>query len=62
MCPQDVDEFFRTERDRNVIATGCTKNAAEVSIASLVYVQHTHTVMFDCSSLLLAEVPGCGAD
>lgn len=27
---QDVDEFFQTERDHNLVLTGCTKTAAEV--------------------------------
>ncbi|KAM7422413.1 hypothetical protein PAMA_010454 [Pampus argenteus] len=26
---KDVDEFFQTERDHNLVLTGCTKNAAE---------------------------------
>lgn len=28
---QDVDELFQTERDHNLVFTGCAKTAAEVS-------------------------------
>lgn len=31
MFLQDVDDFFQNERDHNLVLTGCTKNAAEVS-------------------------------
>lgn len=50
LFPQDVDEFFQTERDHNIIVTGCTKNAAEVSpsfVCFLLSHKQIHTVLFD---------------
>lgn len=31
ICLQDVDEFFQTERDHNLVLTGHTRMAGEVS-------------------------------
>lgn len=31
ICLQDVDEFFQTERDHNIVLTGHTRMAGEVS-------------------------------
>lgn len=65
-----MDEFFQTERDHNIIVTGCTKNAAEVSPSSMfeqfVFLPHTTRYTLFCLNFLnlffLAEVPGCGAN
>lgn len=35
-CPQDVDEFFQTEREHNHVLTGCSKSAAEVNLEAAV--------------------------
>lgn len=34
-CPQDVDEFFQTEREHNHVLTGCSKSAAEVNLEAV---------------------------
>lgn len=35
LCPQDVDEFFQTEREHNHLLTGCSKSAAEVNLEAV---------------------------
>lgn len=35
LCPQDVDDFFQNERAQNLVLSGSTKTAAEVSQSSV---------------------------
>lgn len=48
-CLQDVDEFFQTERDHNLVLTGYTKTAAEVIQIVFPFLLTTcrHTVLSD---------------
>lgn len=69
-CLQDVDEFFQTERDHNLVLTGYTKTAAEViEIVFPFLLSHADTqscLIFECvtSNFLVGptEIPGCGAN
>lgn len=64
LCPQDVDEFFQTEREHNHLLTGCSKTAAEVNPETVFsFVRDVFRNIKPTTSLLFpAEIPGCGAN